>query len=210
MSASFCPMAVLIASRQQAVCCFSLPSIFYWKSMPFPEPFFDESRTIALHWFQTPPDTRTISRQGAIKGYTITWNSLSFLGYVCTIGNFQAVYLCPPRLLHSIHPPCFLHILSGAVYLVNAMVKFKGKNLDFWYNNALEGSGGAVYVGSVSRLRIKDVVFFGNVRMKTRHISQAVRNTVDNMPLFHAKLIPIKDSAFIDSAFISSLNAFCV
>ncbi|CBJ31468.1 conserved unknown protein [Ectocarpus siliculosus] len=54
---------------------------------------------------------------------------------------------------------------GGAVYLVNAMVKFKGKNFDFWYNNALEGSGGAIYVGSVSRLRIKDVVFFRNVAM---------------------------------------------
>lgn len=54
-------------------------------------------------------------------------------------------------------------ITQGAIYLVNARLKFRRNEPYFGYNKALEGSGGAMYFGSVPELTIGNASLVGNV-----------------------------------------------
>lgn len=54
-------------------------------------------------------------------------------------------------------------VTQGAIYLMNAKLKFERNEPFFGYNKALEGSGGAMYTGSVPELTIRNASLVGNV-----------------------------------------------
>lgn len=54
-------------------------------------------------------------------------------------------------------------VTQGAIYLMNAVLKFERNEPFFGYNKALEGSGGAMYFGSAPELTIRNASLVGNV-----------------------------------------------
>ena len=52
---------------------------------------------------------------------------------------------------------------QGAIYLMNAKLEFEQNEPFFGYNKALQGSGGAMYFGSVPELTVRNASLVGNV-----------------------------------------------
>lgn len=67
---------------------------------------------------------------------------------------------------------------------MNAKLKFERNEPFFGYNKALEGSGGAMYFGSVPELAIRNATLVGNVSFPTTWIKSSLPAFLRLMPDF--------------------------